>query len=71
LLILSISSVSNLTFVDLQHREKSLLRYLDAADLFYSLFTFFLFFEQFTFARDVAAVALGDDVFSQHFDRAK
>ncbi len=54
--------------VDLQHREKSFLRDLDAADFFHPLFAFFLFFEQLAFARDVAAVAFGDDVFAHGFD---
>lgn len=39
-----------------------------ATDVFHSLFPFLLFFEEFAFSADVAAVAFGDDVFSEGFD---
>ena len=43
------------------------MRDFDAADLFHPFFARFLFFQQFAFARDVAAVAFGQHVFAQGF----
>lgn len=40
----------------------------DFADLHHALFAGFLFFEEFSFSRDVAAVAFGEDVFSDGID---
>ena len=60
--------VSERLFIHLQHRQKRFLRNLYAADFLHPLLAFFLFFEQFAFARDVAAVAFGDDVFAHGFD---
>jgi len=41
---------------------------VDGSDGFHPFFAFFLFFEEFAFAADVAAVALGSDVFAQGTD---
>ena len=41
----------------------------DFADLHHALFAGFLFFEEFAFSRDVAAVAFGEYVFSDGIDR--
>ena len=43
-------SGSGLAFVDLKNGQKRLLRNLDAADFFHSLFALFLLFEQLAFA---------------------
>ena len=52
----------------LQHRHERFLRDVDAADALHALFAFFLFLEQFSFARHVAAVALGGDVLADGLD---
>ena len=44
------------------------MRNLDLPDPFHPFFPFFLFLEKFSLARDVAAVALGEDVLAQRFD---
>src|SRR3954464_12673739 len=54
--------------VDLQHREKRLLRNLDRPDLLHALFSFLLLFEELAFARDVAAIALREHVLAQRLD---
>src|ERR1700679_962946 len=54
---------------DFQHREERFLGDINAADAFHALLSFFLLFEQFAFAADVSAVALGDDVFANRADR--
>src|SRR5690348_2371859 len=50
---------------DLQYGQEGLLRDVDAADALHALFAFFLALEEFSFARDVAAVALREDVLAQ------
>src|SRR5450755_4914737 len=55
-------------FSDLQHREKSLLRNLDLADLFHALLAGLLLLEQLALARDVAAVAFGQHVLAHRLD---
>src|SRR5215210_8925753 len=54
---------------ELQDREERLLRNLDAADLLHALLAFLLLLEQLALARDVAAVAAGDDVLAVGLDR--
>src|SRR6185503_1964449 len=56
------------TLAPLQHREESLLRDLDCADLFHAFLALFLLFEQLALARHVAAVALGEHVLAQRLD---
>ena len=53
---------------NLQHGEERFLRNVHAADALHALLAFFLFFEEFAFARDVSAVALGDHVFANRAD---
>src|SRR5207249_11480540 len=48
-----------------QHREKGFLRNINLADALHAAFALFLFFEELAFARDVAAVAFGQDVRSE------
>src|SRR5262245_66330088 len=48
-----------------QHGQKRFLRDLDLPDAFHAFFTFFLLFQQLSLPRDVAAVALGEDVLAQ------
>jgi hypothetical protein len=48
---------------DLEHREEGFLRNIDLADALHAALAFFLFFEQLAFARDVPAVAFGENVF--------
>src|SRR5258708_11407467 len=59
----------SLLFSDLQYGEEGFLGDVDFADALHALFAFFLFFEELAFAGDVAAVALGDDVFADGGDR--
>src|SRR5947208_15662601 len=47
-----------------QHREKGFLRNINLADALHAAFALFLFFEELAFARDVATVAFGQDVFA-------
>src|SRR3954471_8021292 len=54
---------------DFKDGEKRLLRDLHAADLLHPLLAFLLLFEQLALARDVAAVALGEDVLAQRLYR--
>ena len=49
-------------FVQLEYREESLRRDLHRAELAHFLFAFLLLFEQLFLSRDVAAVALGENV---------
>src|SRR6266851_5192660 len=49
--------------------EEGFLRNVDLADALHAALAFFLFFEEFTFARDVAAVALGENVFADRRNR--
>ena len=51
-------------FVNLQNRHEGLLRHLDVANRLHALLTGLLLLEQFTLARDVAAVALRQNVFA-------
>src|SRR6266481_402201 len=53
---------------DLEQGQESLLRNLDASDLFHPLFAFLLLLEQLSFSRDVAAVTFGGDVLAQRLD---
>ena len=48
--------------------HEGLLRNADHSDGFHALFAAFLLFQQFTLAADIAAVALGQNVFTQGFD---
>src|ERR1039457_2987683 len=62
----------------LQHLDERLLQDVHVADGFHPLFAFLLLFEQFAFARDVAAVAFAKadpcpawvDIFCQSFEPA-
>src|SRR6266852_6172843 len=49
--------------------EEGFLRDVDLADALHALLAFFLFFEEFAFTADVAAVALGQNVFANGRDR--
>src|SRR5271154_4983412 len=53
---------------DLQHCQESFLGDVDAADAFHAAFAFFLLLQQFAFAADVAAVALGYNVLANGVD---
>jgi hypothetical protein len=48
--------------IDLQRGDKGFLRNVDFAELSHLLFAFLLLFEKFSFARDVAAIALRGDI---------
>src|SRR5208337_1840627 len=54
-----------LLFTHAQYRQKRLLRNVHFANSLHALLAFLLFFQQFAFARDVAAVALGEHVLAQ------
>src|SRR5437899_4966706 len=54
---------------DLEDREKRLLWNLDAADGLHPLLSGLLLFEELLLARDVAAVAFGEDVLAHRLDR--
>src|SRR5712691_5204238 len=61
---------SSLTpFAYLQHSEKRLLGDVHTADAFHALLAFLLLLEQLALAGDVAAVALGKDVFTHGMHR--
>src|SRR5271166_5095497 len=53
---------------DLEQGQESLLRNLDASDLFHPLFAFLLLLEQLSFSRDIAAVTFGGNVLPQRLD---
>src|SRR6188508_677584 len=55
--------------VHAQHGKEGLLRDLDRADALHALLPFLLLLEQLSLARDVAAVALGEDVLAHRPDR--
>src|SRR6059036_829960 len=55
--------------IHLEDGEERLLRDLDAADPLHALLAFLLLLEQLALARDVAAVALGEDVLAHRLDR--
>src|SRR5204863_3058862 len=61
-------SAADPSVAELEHREKRLLRHLDAADLLHPLLAFLLLLEQLALAADVAAVALGDHVLADGLD---
>src|SRR5581483_2511428 len=52
----------------LQHRKERFLRNLHASDAFHPLLAFLLLLEELALAGDVAAVALGQDVFAERAD---
>src|SRR3984957_9672642 len=52
----------------LEQGQESLLRNLDASDLFHPFFAFLLLLEQLSFSRDIAAVTLGGDILAQRLD---
>src|SRR5260363_41740 len=58
----------SLFIFNLQNRQKSILRNLHAAHLLHPFFTGLLFFQQFLFARDIAAVAFGEHILAQCLD---
>src|SRR5271168_5632593 len=53
---------------DLEQGQESLLRNLDAPDLFHPLLAFLLLLEQLSFPRDIAAVTFGGDILAQRLD---
>src|SRR5208283_5143704 len=63
--MLRAGSATAVLLPDLEQGQESLLRNFDPAYLFHPLLAFLLLFEQLSFSRDVAAVALGGDVFAQ------
>src|SRR5881628_1246194 len=65
----SIILVLDLLLIHFQHRQKSILRNLDAADFLHPLLAFLLFLEQLAFARDVAAITFRDHVLAHRFYR--
>src|SRR3954470_10717533 len=54
--------------VDLQHREKRLLRNLHRSHLLHALLSLLLLLEELALARDVAAVALGKNILAERLD---
>src|SRR4051794_18232147 len=56
-------------FPELEYGQKRLLGYLDPAHLLHPLLAAFLLLEQLALARDIAAVALGNDVLAVGLDR--
>src|SRR2546421_4892291 len=54
--------------IHLQHGEEGFLRDFDFADALHALLALLLFFEELALARDVAAVALGEDVLAERLD---
>src|SRR3982751_2105792 len=61
-------SLDSELLVDLQDGEEGFLRDFDAADALHAALALFLLFEELALARDVAAVALGDDVLADGLD---
>src|SRR5260370_5350921 len=55
-------------FADLQNGQKRLLRDFNLPDLLHALLAGFLLLEQLAFARDVAAVAFGENVLAHRLD---
>ena len=53
---------------EFEHGHEGFLGNVDGADRFHAFLPFSLFFEQFLFAGDVAAVAFGEDVFAEGGD---
>src|SRR5271170_1232722 len=53
---------------NLEQGQESLLRNLDAPDLFHPLLAFLLLLEQLSFSRDIAAVTFGGDILTQRLD---
>src|SRR5262245_49059168 len=53
---------------NLQYVEKGFLRNVYFADALHAALTFFLFFQQFAFTRDIAAVALGENILADGGD---
>src|SRR5271156_1826420 len=53
---------------DLEQGQESLLRNLDAPNLFHPLLAFLLLLEQLSFPRDIATVTLGGDILAQRLD---
>src|SRR3989344_1723754 len=58
-----------LFLIHAQDGEKGFLWNFHGTQLFHSLLSFFLFFQQFTFARRIAAIAFGGHVLAQGLDR--
>src|SRR5580704_12883356 len=52
-----------------QHRQESFLRNVHAPHPLHALLAFLLLFEEFPFAADVSAIALGNHVFAYRADR--
>src|SRR5829696_3780961 len=63
------SMAALLRVAELEHGEEGLLRDLDAADLLHPLLALLLLLQQLALARDVAPVALGDDVLAEGLHR--
>src|SRR5260221_10905424 len=53
---------------DLEQGQESLLRNLDAPDLFHPLLAFLLLLEQLPFSRNIAAITFGGYVLAQRLD---
>ena len=56
------------SLIELQNGQERLLGHFDRSDLLHALLSFFLFFEQFALARDIAAVALCRHVLADSLD---
>src|SRR3954469_16764600 len=63
------SARPSLPSIDLKDGQKRFLGDLDGADLLHALLPLFLFLEKLALARDVPAVALGEDVLPERRDR--
>src|SRR5580704_16107801 len=59
------SREASLVAADFEHRQEGLLRNFDLAELLHPLLSLALLLQQLPFAGDIAAVALGGDVFSE------
>src|ERR1700704_6563206 len=62
-------AVSRSPLVKAQHCHERLLRYLDRTDPLHPSLAFLLFFQQLSFAGDVAPVALGQHILPHRGDR--
>src|SRR5260370_5508656 len=66
--MLRAGSATTALLPNLEQGQESLLRNLDAPDLFHPLLAFLLLLEQLSFSRDIAAVTFGGNVLAQRLD---
>src|SRR5271166_5999063 len=67
--MLRADSATTALLPDLEQGQESLLRNLDAPDLFHPLLAFLLLLEQLSFSSNIAAVTLGGNVLAQRLHR--